>query len=179
MLDWREVYDWAGLRVARMVRAEYPANITEILDVGAGQGKYGRLLREFPLVDACEVWQPYVIEHDLTSLYREVYNCEIQTLVLQRRAYDVTILGDVLEHLAADDAQWVVNELCHSGADVIVVVPYLYEQGPEHGNHYQRHLQPDLTPEVMARRYAQLRLVALESRDGEPFKGIYRRRSRA
>lgn len=184
VLDWREVYDWAGLRVSSMVRAEYPPATTEILDVGAGQGKYRRLLQEYPHVDACELWQPYVDEYELTKLYRSVYACNVVNLVRSdvyswaSVPYDVTIFGDVLEHLTPAHAQFVLRSVYARCHDVIVVVPYLYEQGPEHGNVYQRHLQDDLTPELMTRRYPELRLIAVETRDDRPFKGLYRRRSR-
>lgn len=170
-----EVFDWAGLVVQELVRAEFDPATTEVLDVGAGQGKYRLLLPEYVAMDACEVWSPTVVEHDLRSLYREVYNCEIQTLVLQPREYGIVILGDVLEHLTAYDARVVLAQLAETRADFVVVVPYLYAQGPEHGNHYQSHLQDDLTPEVMTRRYPWLRLIALETRGREPFKGVYRR----
>lgn len=170
-----EVFDWAGLVVRDLVCAEFDPTTTEVLDVGAGQGKYRLLLNEYAFVDACEAWQPSVVQHDLRALYRKVYECEIQTFVLESREYDVVILGDVLEHLTVADARLVVTELCATRADLVVVVPYLYEQGPEHGNVYQRHLQADLTPEVMTRRYPELCLVALETRDRRPFKGVYRR----
>jgi len=182
--DWREVYDWAGLRVSAMVRSEYPPATTEILDVGAGQGKYRRLLPEYPHVDACEVWEPTIEEHQLDKLYRTVFFCNVLNLVRSdvynwaTREYDVTIFGDVLEHLTPEHADFVLRRVYRACHDVIVVVPYLYEQGPEHGNAYQRHLQDDLTPELMAKRYPDLRLVAVETREDRPFKGLYRRRSK-
>ena len=46
-----------------------------------------------------------------------------------------------------------------SGKLVMVAVPYLYEQGTEFGNVHETHLQPDLTPEVMATRYPMLHLL--------------------
>lgn len=170
-----ETFDWAGLVVRDLVQAEFDPATTEVLDVGAGRGKYRMLLPQYDLMDACEVWKPTVLEHELEAMYRQVYNCEIQTLVLQPRTYDLVVFGDVLEHLTIVDARYVIRELCETSAEIVVVVPYLYAQGPEHGNHYQRHLQADLTPEVMMRRYPELRLVALETRDREPFKGVYRR----
>ena len=57
---------------------------------------------------------------------------------------------------------------------VLAVIPYEYEQGPEHGNPHQCHLQADLTPEIMAAEYPSLALVDAEIRAGRPFKGLYR-----
>jgi hypothetical protein len=59
---------------------------------------------------------------------------------------------------------------------VLVVVPYLYEQGPHGGNPFEEHLQADLTPEVMEIRYPMLRCVDIEYRRSDPFKGLYRRK---
>jgi len=174
---WHDTYDWAGLIIQEWIGREYDPATTTILDVGAGQGKYGRLLSNFTNVDACEVWKPYVEENNLRELYREVYVCEIETLCLAGRHYDVVIMGDVLEHLTVEDAQDTLTELQEDCDDIIVVVPYQYEQGPEHGNHYQRHLQADLTHALMFDRYPQLRLMTVEYRSKRPFKGIYRWRS--
>lgn len=178
MSDWRDVYDWAGLCVRALIRAHHDPVTTTILDVGAGQGKYGRLLPEY-VVDACEVWRPYVDEYRLRDVYREVFICDVREFVasayFDAEVYDVVVLGDVLEHLPRADAEDLLSLICELTHEVLVVIPYRYVQGPEHGNDYQRHLQDDLTPELMTREYPMLRLVALETREHEPFKGVYRR----
>ncbi|MCP4958275.1 MAG: class I SAM-dependent methyltransferase [Actinomycetia bacterium] len=48
----------------------------KILDVGPGHGKYGVLLREYAgaqVVDAVEMWSPYVKEFKLGGIYDEVF----------------------------------------------------------------------------------------------------------
>lgn len=171
-----EVYDWAGHRVKHMVLERYDAT-TRILDVGAGQGKYRELLRVFPHVDACEVWEPYVDEHDLRSRYRQVHIGDVVDLVTSPswddRRYDLVLMGDVLEHLTRTAAQHVVDRVLAIGADIVAIVPFEYPQDEEDGNVYQRHVQDDLTPELMATEYPELRLVALETRDWRAFKGMY------
>lgn len=184
MFDWREVYDWAGLRVRELVTLEHPTSI-RVLDVGAGQGKYRHILREYPCVDACEIWEPAIQENNLTKMYRHVHQGDVYDLMnvlksmysrRERDAYDVVIFGDVLEHLTRERALTTLQRAYAVCPDVIVVVPYLYPQEPHDDNEYQRHLQDDLTPELMCAEYPDLRLVALETRQGRPFKGIYRRR---
>lgn len=175
-----EIWDWAGIFVRDLVVATRDPATATILDVGAGQGKYARLLAEFTC-DAVEAWQPTVDEWMLHQFYRTVFVEDVFDLVLDDRwnelRYDVIIFGDVLEHLTVTQARVVLDHALARASEVIVVVPYLYAQGAEHGNDFQRHLQPDLTPEVVASRYPELELVALETRNFTPFKGIYRGRT--
>ena len=48
--------------------------------------------------------------------------------------------------------------------DMIVAVPFRYEQGALYGNPYEVHVQPDLTPEIFADRYPGFE-VLLRARD--------------
>lgn len=179
-VDWREVYDWAGLQVRQLITMHHDPVETALLDVGAGQGKYARLLPEYPDIDAIEVWRPSIERYNLVHLYREVLEGDVaeivRNVVWQARAerYRFAILGDVLEHLEADAAVRTLRYLRLRCDELLAVVPYLYPQGAEDGNEHQRHLQDDLTPEVMAVRYPDLKLIALETRGGRPFKGLYR-----
>lgn len=169
-------YDWGGLSVQQAVRDGYPPDVTAILDVGAGWGKYRDLLPEYPAMDACEAWRANIRDENLWGRYRHVHHGTIQSLIDDiADAYDVLIFGDVLEHLDVPDAQAVIRKTAFWCSDMFVVVPYLYEQGEEHGNHYECHLQPDLTPDVMRERYPQLHLVAEHNEPGHPPKGLYRK----
>lgn len=170
-----DVYDWAGLLVRDYVHAHY-GPYTRVLDVGAGFGKYRILLRAYPHVDGCEVWQPTIDQERLRELYRDVVVGDVYDVVTADDwddRYDLVIMGDVLEHLPIDRARVVVDRVLGVGADLIVVVPFRYPQGEEHGNVYQRHIQDQLTPELMASTYPDLELVALETRDWRAFKGLY------
>jgi len=75
----------------------------KVLDVGPGHGKYGVLLREYAgveLVDAVEMWEPYVEAFGLEGIYGTVYHgdvCNLPDVVLA--AYDCVFLGDVIEHI--------------------------------------------------------------------------------
>lgn len=177
-----EIYDWAGLLVAEYVLKHYSSD-TRILDVGAGQGKYGIMLGDYAHVDACEIWEPYVVENDLRAIYRRVIVRDFVDVADESSTsgvseYDLVVMGDVLEHINRPAAQRAIERVTTGGADVIVVVPYEYPQDEEDGNVYQRHVQDDLTPELMAREYPMLQLVALETRDLRPFKGMYVGRAR-
>jgi hypothetical protein len=171
-------HDWAGARVQSLMEGRGPD--TTILDVGPGWGKYRILLPWFGAMDAVEVFEPYLEHCRLRELYREVFVADVCAWVdsAEFRPYDVVIMGDVLEHIEARQAVQLLGKLTATCGEVIVVVPYGYEQGAEHGNEHQRHLQADLSPGVMSVRYPYLQRLAMEFRDGAPYKGLYWRRGR-
>ena len=52
-------------------------NFKSVLDVGAGAGAYGKLARAInqeALIDAIEVWTPYIAEFGLQNIYNNVFN---------------------------------------------------------------------------------------------------------
>ncbi len=143
---------------------------THILDVGAGCGTYSDLLRGYGYkMDAVEIWQPYIDKYELFKKYDVVYNENITNMAIgYYEVYDFYILGDVLEHLSVDEAQWLLSFLRLKGKKFLVAVPYQMEQGEHEGNKYETHLQPDLTPDVMKQRYPELELLY-----GNEFYGYY------
>lgn len=179
--NWSSIYDWAGAQVRRFISHRHEPLKTRILDIGAGQGKYRVLLADYPMMDAVEIFEPYVVQNMLHELYETVYVGDASYIMAEfpnGTHWDVVILGDVLEHLDIAHAQKLLNDLERVCTEYFVVVPYEYVQGEEDGNIHQCHLQDDLTPVQMTRRYPKLELLAIESRsDGSPFKGLYTRRT--
>lgn len=82
------------------------------------------------------------------------------------RAYKGVILGDVIEHLNVFESQDFIRNLIALGYRLVVVVPYEYEQSCVEGNPYEVHLQPDLSPSVMADRYPDLAVVISDDGGG-------------
>ena len=165
----KATYDWGGLAVQGWVYSHLDLD-AQILDVGAGWGKYRDLLPDYENMDAVEIWDPYVESESLAARYRQVYTMDVADMHPHLMGiYDVVIFGDVLEHLKQQDAFDVLDRCFQA----LVIVPFLFEQGEEQGNPYEAHLQPDLTMDVMERRYPMLRLEGVEIRDGHPFKGFY------
>ena len=171
-----DVFDWCQILQAT-VRAELPPEAS-ILDVGAGFGKYRILLPEYPNMDAAEVWEPYIEQEQLRDRYRHVYHADICDLAIspQWHPYDLVILGDVLEHIDRERATPLVTHLTATCREVFAIVPYCYPQGSEHGNPWQRHLQEDLTPDLMTTAYPTLTLAETEYQAGKPYRGFYRAR---
>ena len=143
---------------------------TTILDIGAGCGTYSDLIRGYGYkMDAVEIWEPYINQYGLKNKYGWVYEENVLKMPLDvLGAYDFYILGDVLEHLSVEDAQWLMNFLKVRGKKYLVAVPYVMEQGEHEGNVHETHLQPDLTPENMLERYPDLELLY-----GNNFYGYY------
>lgn len=130
---------------------------SKILDVGPGIGTYYNLLNSYDYqIDCIEVWEPYIEKYNLKDKYENVFHGNILDLNLKNLDYDFIILGDVLEHITAKDAQSLINNITSNGIHCLVAIPYEMEQGEYYGNVYETHLQPDLTPSVMKERYPNL-----------------------
>ena len=127
-----------------------------ILDVGAGNGKWYDLLGKHFTMDALEAWYETIAINSLDKKYRTVYLGRIQDATLSASnlpAYDLIIFGDVIEHLSVEDAQKVLSYLYPVCRDMLIAVPFKYEQDEIDGNPYEKHLQPDLTHELFMQRY--------------------------
>jgi len=79
--------------------------VDTVLDVGPGSGIYCDLIRQIKpeaTISAVEIFEPYIARYKLQEKCDQVYLGDIRSLPL--RAYDLIILGDVLEHLEKDNA---------------------------------------------------------------------------
>jgi len=127
-----------------------------ILDVGPGYGVYGKLLNKTYKIDCVEIFEKYISDYSLSSIYSNVHIGDICEFDYSK--YDLIIMGDVLEHINTDRAIELIENMSQSGKRLVVAVPYEYQQGEWGGNVYETHLQPDLTPSIMNDRYPTLKL---------------------
>ena len=142
--------------VRQWVYDNFEENST-ILDVGIGCGTYWDLLNgKFKNIDGVEVFKPN-IDQLQGKKYREIFNVDIKDFKYDY--YDLVIFGDILEHLTIEDAKSVLDYAFKHSKNVIVAVPYMYEQDEIYGNKYEKHLQPDLTSSIMIERYPELTLL--------------------
>lgn len=139
-------YEFGKADACAWVRKNFPETAT-VLDVGACDGNWRRHLEEYTM-DAVEIFEPYL---ERLHGYRNVYHADI--CQLKYEWYDLIIFGDIIEHLSVDDAKAVLEYAKPRCRDMIVAVPFLYEQGALNGNEYERHIQDDLTPELFKERY--------------------------
>ena len=151
-------YRFGKDEVCAWVRKYFPRDAT-ILDVGACDGNWRRLLPEFPNMDAVEAYGPNL---QLLKGYRNVCHEDIRLFRYGR--YDLILLGDIIEHLNVHEAQTVLAYAAARCQDMIVAVPFQYIQGALYGNPYEVHIQDDLTPENFDERYPGFE-VLLRARD--------------
>lgn len=105
-----------------------------VLDVGPGWGKYATLLREYlddppEVIDAVEAWAPYIEDHNLRALYRQVYRADVLDLTDRvLAAYDVVLMVDVIEHLDLGDGFDLLARI--PGRVVISTPATFFDNGP-------------------------------------------------
>lgn len=108
------------------------------LDVGAGSGKYGRLLRR--AASGCEV---VALEADpshpdrfaLSDVYRRVEVCDAARWwrTNSEETFDLVVVGDCLQHLPKSDGQDLLNAMVYRCAWLVVLVPEFIVQGAVDG----------------------------------------------
>lgn len=141
-------FDYGKVEIAAWIRENFPADVS-VLDVGACDGKWKRILPEYTNMDAVEIWPPNA--QQIADKYHEVFCADIADLEYGK--YDLIIFGDIIEHLDIETAQKVLKNAKTKCKDMIIAVPFLYPQGEIYGNPYELHKQPDITAEVFEERY--------------------------
>ena len=148
------------------------AKNSRVLDVGPGSGTYHTLLGDhFHSMDACEIYAPYIKRFKLTEKYKTVHNKSV-TAFDNFDEYDLVIFGDILEHLTIEDTQTVLGK-AKNVKQLLIAVPFEYEQGASHGNDAEEHVQDDLTHENFMQRYPGFEPLHLVVRKGEMKYGYY------
>ena len=112
-----------------------------VLDVGPGHGKYGVLLREYvgPMhITAIEMWEPYVVSHNLQCLYDRVLVGDVTELT--DLDYDLVLMVDVIEHIPKPEALALLDRI--PGWIIVCTPRDFFSNGPglpdteEHVSHW-------------------------------------------
>ena len=103
------------------------------LDVGACDGVWADVLQGWLHMDAVEIFEPNIQEHNLADKYEKVYCADIRKLKYKKH-YDLIIFGDVLEHMTVKEAQAVLRYAAKHSDDYIIGVPFQYKQEAIYGN---------------------------------------------
>jgi hypothetical protein len=123
---------------------------TRVLDIGAGYGKWGYLVREaldfIPGRLQPSTWQVEIDGLEIfptgSPLAEWVYDRMLVGNALDMlgtlREYDLVILGDVIEHFTKADGLRLLRTLLEQNRNVIVVTPMdFFEQNAEENAHEQ------------------------------------------
>ena len=140
-------YNSGKKEVCAWVRENFPTDAS-ILDVGACDGKWKKLLPEYENFDAVEAWWNNIAN---LGAYRKAFHADIREF--EYEWYDLIIFGDIVEHMTAAEAKKMLDYAAPRCRDMIIAVPFLYKQGAIHGNPYEVHVQDDLTAELFEKRY--------------------------
>lgn len=126
-----------------------------ILDIGAGCGTYGTLLKGFfEYIDGVEAYEPYIKKFDLDKVYNNIF-C-IDALDVNLMPYDYIIMGDIIEHLTVMEAKILMTRIHRADKKMMVAIPYMMPQGAVGGNNYEIHRQDDLTHKLFLERYPMM-----------------------
>lgn len=118
---------------------------TTALDVGAGAGKYGTLLREACpgcVITAIEIYEPYLERYRLREIYDYV-NCGDALQLIETAVdstYDLVLFGDVLEHFRKSCGVDLLNFFVYRCRYILALFPSEYVQNSVEGNRAEAHL---------------------------------------
>lgn len=115
-----------------------------VLDVGAGAGKYGRIIREIlpeTKIDAIEPTAEYISEYKLSDVYSNVYMQDLYEFIKSNKkdTYDLVIFGDVLEHFFRSQVFDILDYMLYKHKWVLVVWPTFLPQEDVGNNPYEVH----------------------------------------
>lgn len=134
-------------------------NPSKILDVGAGAGIYLDVIRnalgDDVVVDAIEVWNPYIEYFNLRNRYNNVYELDVREF--SDFDYDLVIFGDVLEHMSENDALEVWEKVSKKARNAIISIPIIhYHQDAINGNPYEIHVEEDWNSERVLEKFSNI-----------------------
>jgi hypothetical protein len=115
------------------------------LDIGAGAGKYGRLLREImpaAISVGVEIESDYIQAYGLNEIYDEVRQMNAIDLITSGvdETFDLAIFGDVLEHMRKSDGMDLLNFLIYRTKWILAIFPTQYIQNSVAGYKSEAHI---------------------------------------
>jgi hypothetical protein len=115
-----------------------------VLDIGPGEGKYGRLLRRVqPNVKliGLEIDASYVEQYRLRDVYDEVWSFDAAELMNHPdRVFDAVIIGDCIEHMRKSIGLDLINFLVYRSKVIAVKFPLQMLQNAWEGHKSEAHV---------------------------------------
>ncbi len=116
------------------------------LDIGAGAGKYGELIKEIiptSKVTAIEIESDYINQFSLNNIYDEVWNINVMDLISPKyyeHNFDLVMIGDIIEHLRKSDGIDLINYLVYRSKWILIEFPHHYLQNAVGGYSSEAHI---------------------------------------
>lgn len=120
-----------------------------VIDFGAGEGKWGKLLKnKIAHISGVEAWASYITRYNLKNYYDALYNVDLRNIDYSDEAglvfgikYDIAILGDVLEHLPREEAVTFLDRLKAKMNIIYLTIPITIciQDGNLLGNPFETH----------------------------------------
>ena len=108
---------------------------SHVLDIGAGAGKYGNLVKRlFPetYIEAVEPDESYIHRFNLSSIYTTIQQMTAREYVQKMwgsiQTYDLIICGDVIEHMFKSEGKDILEFFCYRSKHILVLYPDHYIQ---------------------------------------------------
>lgn len=120
-----------------------------VVDVGPGVGTYVSFRQPGQTWIGIEAWAPYIAMYALEKKYDQMIVADIRYFDWQTVApVDAVIFGDILEHMAKEEALVVLDKALTAARVVLVSLPVAHaEQGELYGNPFEVHVEEDWTNE--------------------------------
>jgi len=121
------------------------SRLSQFLDVGAGTGKYGKMVRQiYPsaCIEAVEIDAGYVDDYSLRSIYNHVYCMDVEDFIKRHVDYtcDVCIISDCIEHLRKSVGVDVLHFFAYRSKYMIITFPDRMPQGSWAGHMQEAHV---------------------------------------
>lgn len=120
-----------------------------VIDFGAGEGKWGKLLKtRVTHISGIEAWAAYITNFNLKNYYDTLHNIDLRNIdfsneegIIMDRKYDIAILGDVLEHVSYDEAKLFITKLKSKVTTIYLTIPITIciQDGNVLGNPFETH----------------------------------------
>ena len=115
------------------------------LDIGAGAGKYGKLIKQINEnfhIEAIEINKEYISKFELDKYYNKIYNIDASKFINTNKNYscDICIIGDCIEHLKKSEGIDLLNFLVYRCKYILVAYPVKFIQNGAHNTDHESHI---------------------------------------
>lgn len=138
-------FDESFLHFVKMIQPE------RVLDIGAGSGKYGKLVRSIKSdvhITGVEIDQGVIAKHNLHSIYDEMAPELAMDFLLKNplKNFDLVIIGDCIEHMKKSEGIDLLNLLNYRSSFIYVVTPdgMVMNKDPYYFGHISNWTERDL-----------------------------------